>query len=112
MKALVRLGVLAATLLDSSIAFSQNEKIDDFDVSCAVSAGWKAGKSKIDGEDPTLFMMTYNFYLGRLTSKNDNKNWTALIKRALPNPKLKELIPILYPSCIDFLMKKIEQVTD
>jgi hypothetical protein len=53
----------------------------DFDLACAVATGADMGASQNEQNTPRrdMALRTFIFYLGRLTGRDDSKDWNAIV---------------------------------
>jgi hypothetical protein len=80
----------------------------DFDLACAVvSAAEVATTAPGSAERNTAFQIQF-FYLGRLSGRDDQTYWSAVIKGRIAELKAKAKAPDLYGRCAEFVTKKIE----
>jgi hypothetical protein len=64
----------------ASLAQSGNLSPKDFDLACAVAAGAEMGDSQNEQNIPRRDMAVtiFVFYLGRLSGRDDSKDWNAI----------------------------------
>ena len=72
------------TAADAAAALAQsapgNLSRADFDLACAVAAGSEMGASQTEQNIPRrdMALKLFVFYLGRLTGRDDRKDWNAI----------------------------------
>jgi hypothetical protein len=80
----------------------------DFDLACAMVAGAEMGASQngqnIPRRDMAVTMFT--FYLGRLSGRDDSKDWNAIVRGRVA--ELKEAVRSrkMVDTCLDFYISK------
>ncbi len=104
------LGILAlgAALASWEVPQAHAANNQDFNLACAVvSAAEIATTTPGSAERNTAFQIQF-FYLGRLSGRDDQTYWSAVVKGRIAELKTKAKAPDLYGSCAEFVTKKIE----
>jgi hypothetical protein len=81
---------------------------DDFDLACAVAAGAEMGESQTEQNVPRrdMSLRLFIFYLGRLTGRDDNKNWNGIAWGRVAELKQEARSPEVLDRCLGFYNTK------
>ncbi len=79
----------------------------DFDVACVIASGWEMATASTSGRDMGFAPLIHYFYLGRLTARDDSKDWIAFVTPKMANPDLKNIAPKLMAGCSQYLTSKL-----
>jgi hypothetical protein len=104
------LGVLAlgAALACWEVQRGHAATDQDFDLACAVVSAAEVATTKVGSEERNAAFQIQFFYLGRLSGRDDQTYWSAVVKGRIAQLKAKAKAPDLYGSCAEFVTKKIE----
>jgi hypothetical protein len=80
----------------------------DFDLACAVVSAAEIATSRVGSDERNAAFQIQFFYLGRLSGRDDQTYWSAVIKGRIAELKAKAKAPDLYGRCAEFVTKKIE----
>jgi len=103
-----------AIVLTATLAIAQsppgNLSPRDFDLACAVVAGVEIGASQKEKIIPRRDMAVtiFTFYLGRLSGRDDTKDWNAIVRGRIAELQEAVRSPKLVDTCLDFYMYKIK----
>ena len=101
---LTRLSVILLLLRGSANA---GDKQQQFDLACAVVAGAKMGDTVNKIGDGSLLTLLA-FYLGRLSGRDDTKDWNKIALGRVAELQEKALDAGLLKSCINFYVLKTQ----
>ena len=103
-----------AIVLTATLAIAQsppgNLSPRDFDLACAVVAGAEIDASQNEKNIPRRDMAVtiFTFYLGRLSGRDDTKDWNAIVRGRIAELQEAVRSPKLVDTCLDFYMSKIK----
>jgi hypothetical protein len=104
--------VLTATLTVVALAQSRpgNLSPGDFDLACAMVAGARMGASQNEQNIPRRDMAVtiFTFYLGRLSGRDDSKDWNAIIRGRVAELQEAVRSQKMVHTCLDFYISKIK----
>jgi hypothetical protein len=72
--------LIAADVAALAQSRPKNLSREDFDLACAIASGSEMGASQTEQNIPRrdLALKLFVFYLGRLTGRDDSKDWNAI----------------------------------
>ena len=79
----------------------------DFDLACAVTSAAEAVSTPSGSEAREFALRAHWFYLGRLSGRDDNTYWNAVIQGKLAELKDRAKNSDLYGECLVFAAKQI-----
>jgi hypothetical protein len=80
----------------------------DFDLTCAVVSAAEIATSDEGSAERNTAMQIQMFYLGRLSGRDDQTYWAAVVKGRIAELKTRSKSPDLYGRCAEFITKKID----
>src|ERR1035438_10057221 len=80
----------------------------DFDLACAVVSAAEIAASAAGSAERQASVQIQMFYLGRLSARDDQTNWIAVINGRLAEQRAKAKSPDQYGICAEFVTKRIE----
>ncbi len=82
----------------------------DFDLACAVVAGAEMGASQNEQNMPRRDMAVtiFTFYLGRLSGRDDSKDWNAIVRGRVAELQEAVRSQKLMDTCLNFYTSKIK----
>jgi hypothetical protein len=82
----------------------------DFDFVCALVTGAEMGASENEGNIPRrdMALTIFTFYLGRLSGRDDSKDWNAIVRGRAAEMQQRARSPKMLDSCEDFYISKIK----
>jgi hypothetical protein len=99
---------LAVALACWEIPQSHAATDQDFDLACAVVSAAEIATTRVGSEERNAALQIQFFYLGRLSGRDDQTYWSAVVKGRIAQLKAKAKAPDLYGSCAEFVTKMIE----
>jgi hypothetical protein len=114
MRSVLSLALSCFLIVENIAALAQsrpgNLSPGDFDLACAVVAGAEMGASQNEQNIPRRDMAVtiLTFYLGRLSGRDDTKDWNAIVRGRVA--ELQEAVRSrkLLDACLDFYISKIK----
>jgi hypothetical protein len=97
-----------AAALAWEIPQSQAATDQDFDLACAVVSAAEIATTRVGSEERNAALQIQFFYLGRLSGRDDQTYWSAVVKGRISQLKAKAKAPDLYGSCAEFVTKMIQ----
>ena|SRR5690242_4584010 len=85
-----------------------NLSASDFDLACAVAAGEEMGASQNEQNAPRrdVALRLFIFYLGRLSGRNDSKDWNAIAWARVSNLPREARSSEMVDRCLAFYNSK------
>jgi hypothetical protein len=77
----------------------------DFDLACAMVAGAEMGASQNE-QKRDMAVTIWTFYLGRLSGRDDSKDWNAIVRGRVAELQEAVRSPKLVDTCLDFYISK------
>ena len=105
MRLIALLGLIPMALLAGSAQAAGTAQ--DFDLACAVTSAAEVVSTPGGSEARDLAFKVHWFYLGRLSGRDDNTYWYAVVQGKLAQLKDKARNPDLYGECLAFAAKQI-----
>jgi hypothetical protein len=105
---IVGIVALAVALACWEVPKSYAATDQDFDLACAVVSAAEVATTRPGSDERSAAFQIQFFYLGRLSGRDDQTYWSAVIKGRIAQLKAKAKAPDLYSSCAEFVTKKIE----
>ena len=96
--------VLVLLVLTSASANAADDK--DFDLACAVTSAAEVGSNPQDSEVGRMAFLINTFFLGRLSGRDPNFYWAAIVSGKLAGLKEGARSAAMFSSCIDFFVKQ------
>jgi hypothetical protein len=106
----LRIAVAVAVLIIASLAatFAEAATEQEFDFECAVTASMELGANAPGSDGRYQALRVYFFYLGRLSGRDSETHWSALVREKLAEPRDKDELTVMYGRCLAFLNKQLE----
>ena len=103
-------GLISVALCTSALAQSSpgNLSPKDFDLACAVVAGAEMGASQNEQNIPRRDMAVtiFAFYLGRLSGRDDSKDWNAIAWGRVPELQQEARSSQMLDRCVHLYISK------
>jgi hypothetical protein len=102
--------LIAANVAAVAQSRPRNLSPGDFDLACAMVAGAEMGASQNEQNIPRRDMAVtiFTFYLGRLSGRDDSKDWNAIIRGRVAELKEAVRSQKMVDTCLDFYISKIK----
>ena len=100
--------MLAACALLAVSAHAQSVSPKDFDLSCAITSRAEMGANPKGSVEQSAALMTFTFYLGRLTARDEKTYWNDVIKGSVAELREKARLENVYTSCMNFYLSQIK----
>ena len=86
----------------------------DFDLACAVAAGGEMGASQTEQniQRRDVALRLFVFYLGRLTGRDDGKNWNSIAWGRVAVLQQEARSPEMWDRCLNLLQFKNKVIID
>jgi hypothetical protein len=100
--------LIAADLAVLAQSSPKNLSRGDFDLACAVAAGSEMGASQTEQNIPRrdMALTLFVFYLGRLTGRDDSKDWNAIAWGRVAELQQEARSPEILDRCLGFYNSK------
>ena len=79
----------------------------EFDMACAVSSAAEVGVNGMAGEAGQAAFLVNVYYLGRLSGRDSQTYWSAVVKGKVAELRQKARSPDMYGRCMDFMTKQL-----
>lgn len=79
----------------------------DFDMACAITSAAEIATTSPGSDARNAALQTNFYYLGRLSGRDSNTYWSAVVKGKIAEIRDKAKSPDMYGRCLDFLTKQL-----